>query len=175
MRNNVKMTGLYSCRRCNGRFPVYDALTANNNEEWEKLAAIYVSGFSMDDLTEIFNSFASQKMFEKVGTFYSKGGSHATSANGRAANQTVELVRANMNWLIQARDSVWLFLEPSDDGDEWYESTGFIVGMSVLGGVLCCLLIACLVRILLKKKKSDGYSRAKDEGPEQPTRSGYGS
>ena len=43
VRSNERISGLYSCRRCSGRFEVWRQLTANNSYEWNKLAKFYPS------------------------------------------------------------------------------------------------------------------------------------
>ncbi|ETO36455.1 aminopeptidase [Reticulomyxa filosa] len=105
VRDNNKITAIYSCRRCNGRFMVWNVLYGNNGENWLYLQQVYGSGFLMADLTEIPNSFASLAMLNQTTSFYQIA-NRTSATNERNVNQTLELIGVNANWLISNRQGV---------------------------------------------------------------------
>jgi len=169
VRNNVKIRGLYSCRRCKGRFNMWTALSGNNGAAWDNLATTFASGFAMSDLTAVFETFASDTMLNYVTQFYNTAG-RTNSGNVRVVNQTLESVNSRTMWLDQNRGQVKEFLiaigdypsnnnpsgGDSDDDDDWYSTWWFILILVVVSLLLISLTFYGLYRYRLKRR-NEGY------------------
>jgi len=172
VRDNAKIRGLYACRRCSGRFNVWSGLTADDGEAWDNLASIFGSGFSMSDLTAVFETFASEVMFENVQEFYSVS-DRTTSANARVVNQTIESVNRREVWLVNNRQDVKSFLiatgyYSSDNNDssasKWYDKWWFILIIILFCGALIAAIVYHLCRLHQRKKNPSGYVEINEKG-----------
>ncbi|ETO26567.1 hypothetical protein RFI_10570, partial [Reticulomyxa filosa] len=173
--------GLYSCRRCKGRFSVWSELSNNNGEAWDNLAAVFGSGFAMSDLTAVFNTFASETMLESVKQFYATNG-RTTSANARVVNQTLESIDSRQSWLQGNRGKVQQFLiavgdYPNDNNnnnngghgsggggssDHWYDEWWFILIVVLIALALVAGVIYGICR--QRRRRGDDYLKLANEG-----------
>jgi len=177
VRDNMKIRGLYSCRRCKGRFNVWTALTKNNGTAWDNLAAVFVSGFAMNDLTAVFNTFASGTMWTYVNEFYGSKG-RTTSSNAKVVNQTLEGVDSRQMWLETNRDQVKNFLVAIGDypsngggssdssGTKWYHQWWFILIIVLLSILLASGVVYLICRHRKRRAQEDYTKISEKRNPE---------
>ena len=157
VRDQDKLRGLYSLRRCYGREKTWNYLL--DNGYWEQLFNIYGSGFSAQDITEIPNSFASITFYENVYEFYYKQDGHKTSSNERSVNETLENIQVNIEWLDNNYNDISQYLidvlnSNNNDDDEKSEYSLYNYIWIV---VLILMFVLCLTigfRWIWKRKLS---------------------
>lgn len=144
VRDQDKLRALYSLRRCFGREQSWSLLTEHG--EWDRLFALYGSGFSAQDLTEMANAFASTSWYDAVFAFYAESG-RTTSSNERSVNQSLESIQVRSEWMERNFDDVAEYLltvEPDHDGDGGNKDVIKSILTAVCASVLAVLLLLCL-------------------------------
>ena len=162
VRDQDKLRALYSLRRCFGREQSWRLLTENG--EWDRLFALYGSGFSAQDLTEMANAFASTSWYDAVFAFYEESG-RTTSSNERSVNQSLESIQVRSEWMERNFDDVAEYLltvEPDHDGDSGTEHALEGILTAVCASVLAVLLLLCCgaaTRWLWRRRKDAASKR----------------
>ena len=176
VRDQDKLRGLYSLRRCYGREVTWQYLVDDINNYWEQLFEIYGSGFSAQDITELPNTFASKLHYDNVYNFYYNMDGHKTSSNERSVNETLENIQVKLQWLDNNYDGIGEYLDnylhsttdTNDDETSEYSVYNYIRIVLLVLFVLLCLTLG--FRWIWKKKLSKhskvflGYKKQVNKG-----------
>lgn len=188
VRDQDKLRGLYSLRRCYGREETWAYLVDPTDNYWEQLFEIYGSGFSAQDITELPNTFASKIHYDKVYEFYYSMDGHKTSSNERSVNETLENIQVKVQWLDNNYDDIGTYLDNyfysstpspsqqdmSDDETSEYNMYNYIWIVLLILVVLLCLTLG--FRWIWKKKLSKhkqvflGYKKQVNQGDDSDTK-----
>lgn len=174
VRDQDKLRALYSLRRCYGREQTWNYLVADG--EWDNLFAIYGSGFSAQDLTEIADAFASKTWYNSIHQFFwteSDGiPSRRTSANERSVNQSLENIQVRSEWMNRNWNEIRNYMLSLDDGENEEKKAVMNILNVIWMSLLALLLVLCCcvgMRWIWKRNKNGTskrfrYRRQIDEG-----------
>jgi len=182
VRDQDKLRGLYSLRRCYGREQTWKYLV--DEGIWDELSIVYGSGFSAQSLAEIANTFSSLGYYQNVYEFFYESDGRITSGNARSVNQTLENIQVRTEWIENNYDDIGNYLmtmvqttpSPVDEDDGVAAKSDdplkyFLIGLIVFVVLVFLLygLRLCWKWKLSKSKFLTGYKRHLDKNDDKAT------